>query len=158
MSLASYSLYNPRDQLNSLTPHHTSRKLEKRMKICYANKPMYKIQSIAQRTMHAQCNHHTNAEPLCCTSQLMLNDARASKYTYVIHPVLYFFPFFLVGTTLKAEAVSSLGGPFLATSLQPPPDFSPVLDTGSTTPLSASFLRRRYSSAKWRPSISCELL
>ena len=77
-----------------------------------------------------------------------------------------FPPFFFAATTRKLPFDSSafsgaFAGPFFATSLQPP-----VLSAaaecglallggavGSTSPLSASFLRRMNSSAKWRESI-----
>lgn len=77
----------------------------------------------------------------------------------------YFLPpFFLEGTTLKLPfagsslGVSGLGGPFLATSLQPPGAALaglPLLGgvDVSTRPLSASLLRRMNSSAKWRESM-----
>lgn len=79
-----------------------------------------------------------------------------------------FAPFFFDATTLKLPLLSSLvgsfGGPFLATSLQPP-DLSTVALCGlalfggtevSINPLSASFFRRMNSSAKCRESMVLE--
>src|SRR3569833_2070961 len=81
------------------------------------------------------------------------------------HSYYLLLPFLRPDTILNpVGTVSSFGllPPFLATSLQPPLPFpSPAGAAAagcvSTTPLSASFLRRMNSSAKWRPSIVVEL-
>lgn len=75
--------------------------------------------------------------------------------------VIYLLPpFFFAATTRKLPLLSSrlgsLTGPFFATSLHPPVELLAALlglallggADVSTSPLSASLLRRRYSSAK----------
>jgi hypothetical protein len=114
--------------------------------------------------------HHP---PISRTYQLTIeqtnnNDQRGSvspnTHTHTQLNTYFLPPFFLEGTTLKLPlagsslGVSGLGGPFLATSLQPPGAALaglPLLGgvDVSTRPLSASLLRRMNSSAKWRESM-----
>ena len=111
-------------------------------------------------TLHYTHSLTTNVSRQTNDRQVILSTGLSST-----HLNIYFLPpFFLEGTTLKLPlagsslGVSGLGGPFLATSLQPPGAALaglPLLGgvEVSTRPLSASLLRRMNSSAKWRESM-----
>ena len=124
---------------------------------------------------------YVSSHPLSCTTchrSLKLPPIQQTHSKKQEHPMpaIQRFPFFLVGTTLNCALLSSFGaltfpGPFFATSDHPPPAAPALLGStappipiigcapaaDSTTPLSASFLRRTNSSAKRRPSRVCEL-